>query len=83
MCLIACGPQVSGYLRNKIIVNSIIIVTPKNNYPCGIFRLENIKGLALHANYLILSLNPWAAELSAFIFHSFEAGIANAISNFK
>ena len=27
--------------------------------------------------------NPYAAELLRTIFHSFEAGIANAISSFK
>ena len=30
-----------------------------------------------------LVFNPCAAELFVIIFHSFEAGIANAISSFK
>ena len=30
-----------------------------------------------------LIIYPFAGELFAFIFHSFEAGIANAISSFK
>ena len=36
-----------------------------------------------NASHLIRLLNPCTAELFLLYFHSFETGIANAISNFK
>ena len=44
-------------------------------FPCIYEKLTNPKNIDF--------FNPFAAELFACIFHSFEAGISNAISSFK
>ena len=69
------------------------LAAPRLQFVCLIWtltcELKNIlyakytKNTTCNKSYHDIQINPCAAELFVSIFHSFEAGIANAISSFK